>query len=318
MTVPMFYLDPSFVAADTDTNSLIKDLHGRLDGRKKGVANYDACHRVLAGILALRHHGYFRVIKVDLSPDHQLAWDAIKDSSLLGYLFLYEGGKGNNVFRVHPKFTHPSKVRDTRSELGFRVTGRDVSYGSSAAIQHPSQVRLLNGRLAVTCTIKGAQTAFQMLLCDAPFPPRYQNLPALQDETLGQLKAAAWVQFLEKQMSRWGYVGVIPSSFDSKKALVGERSGKGQPNRGPAQDFNDIPIVLLAEHAHEFNDWAYQVSLPFFREHKLPSATFPLRIFHKDWTQLVDGIPIQQLREQMANVSPVRGVQCASGTESVG
>lgn len=303
MTVPTFYLDPFFVAADMDTDSLIKDLYSRLDKRKKGVANYNACHQVLAGILALRHHGTFRVIKVDLSSDHKLAWEAIK-GGLVGSLLQYEGGKGKNEYRVHPKFSSPSQVRDMRQELGFRVTGLDVSYGSSQAIQHPSQVRLLNGRHAVACNIKGAQTAFEMLSQGIPFPPRYQELPTLEDETIGQLKASAWIQFIEKAMSRWGYVGVIPSSFDSTKALMSDRTGStGQPNRGPAQDFNNIPVVLLADHAHEFNDWALQVSLPFWREHQLPSVTFPLHIYHQNWTQVVDGIPVQQLREQMAKAS---------------
>lgn len=303
-------LDPYFVASDSNTVSLIRSLYDRLDKRKKGASNYDACHQVLAGILALRHHGIFKVIKQDLSLDHQLAFDAIRDSDLLGYLLQYEGGKGKNEYRVHPKFSSPSQVRDMRQELGFRVTGLDVSYGSSEAIQHPSQVRLLNGRHAVACSIIGAQTALQSLSEGKELPPRYQSigqirpqhLTPLQDETIGELKASAWVQHIEKSMSRWGYVGVIPSSFDSKKALMGERNSKGKPNRGPAQDFNNIPIVLLADHAHEFNDWAYQVSLPFFREHQLPSVTFPLRIYHENWTQIIDGIPVQHMRQQMANV----------------
>lgn len=275
------FLDPFFVADDTATTSLIRDLYGKLDKRKKGVSNWKACFNVIAGILALRHHGTFKVIKLDLSEEHALAWEAVKSSPLMGDLFQFMGGKGRNEYRVHPDFKHPSQVRDTRTGLGFRVTGFSVVYGSAEAIQHPSQVRLMNGRQAVSCEIKSAQTVLQRLSDGLELPPRYRLLSPEPEEIIGQVRAADWIKTIQVAMRRYGYVGVVPSVVP---------------------DYNTIPIVLLADFAHEFNDWAYQTTLSYWREQKLPSVTFPMHIYHENWTQIIDGQPVQRMREQMAGI----------------
>ena len=256
----MLKLTTNFVANDKQTTALIEDLYGQLDKRKKGVTNWKAAYSVLAGILALRAHGTFRVVKIDLPVEHALVWDAIKDSSLIGHLLQYEGGKGKNEYRVHPKLTTPSSVKDTSlNEFGYRVTGPGgVTFSSYKLIQHPKQVSLLNGRHAAHCTIRSAQTAIQMLYDYnteqevQKFPASYESLPPYPGdhphslEVVGNIVVQQWLDHLRKKMKRYKYLGVIPDI-------------KGD-------DLNSIPVVLLADHAHEFNDWAYQVSLDFWRK----------------------------------------------------
>lgn len=292
------FLDPNFVANDKQTTALIEDLYSKLDKRKKGVSNWKAAYGVLAGVLALREHGTFKVHKDYLSNEQYQIWEAIKESPLLGYLIQFLGGKGRNEYCVHPKFTTPSSVISAKlakvgKKFGYRVTGPGgVAYTSHSAIQHPSQVSLLNGRHAVSCTIKSAQTAVQMCSDydsprEIPFPKSYLSLPpypkdhSCSHEPVGNLVVEMWLDHLRKKMKQYQYIGVIPTVVE---------------------DFNTIPIVLLADHAHEFTDWAYQVSLDFWRLHKLKAVTFPLHIHHKDWTQIIRGQPVQMLREKIAGV----------------
>lgn len=292
----MLFLDPNFVADDQPTTDLIADLYSKLDQRKSGVSNWKAAYNVLAGILALREHGTFKVIKGTMSDDHYKVWKAIKGSSLIGHLLQYVGGKGKNEYRVHPRFTAHSSVRDIRdSDLGYRVIGKgNVSYSSHSAIQHPSQVYLLNGRHVVSCTIKSAQTAVQMAHDygteqEIPFPNSYYSLPPYPDdhpyshEPVGELVVEMWLDYLRNNMKRYGYIGIIP-----------------QPLK---PDYNNISVVLLEAYAQDFMDWAYQISIPFWRQHKLKAVTFPLHIQHDDWTHIVRGQPIQMLREELAGVS---------------
>jgi hypothetical protein len=299
------FLDPNFVANDKQTTALIEDLYSKLDKRKKGVSNWKAAYGVLAGVLALREHGTFKVHKNYLSNEQYQIWEAIKESPLLGYLIQFLGGKGRNEYCVHPKFTTPSSVISVTKDtpFGYRVTGPGgVSYTSQSALQHPSQVSLLNGRHAVSCTIKSAQTAVQMCSDygtpqEIPFPNSYLSLPPYptdhpcSHEPIGNLVVEMWLDHLRKRMKQYQYIGVIPAHPSCNHDDFGSR------------DFNTIPIVLLADHAHEFTDWAYQVSLDFWRLHKLKAVTFPLHIHHKDWTQIVRGQPVQMLRERAAGAA---------------
>jgi hypothetical protein len=133
-----------------------------------------------------------------------------------------------------------------------------------------------------------------------PFPARYFSLPRYPEdhphslEVVGNVVAQKWVEHLRRTMKRYRYLGVILDPTNP-------------------EDFNSIPIVLLADHANEFNDWSYQVSLDFWRKASpegtaLKAVTFPLHIHHENWTQVIHGQPVQMLREAASR--PVLHASC--------
>lgn len=277
-------LDIHFKPADAVTTATVTALYEQLDHRLKAVKNWKACHAVICGILALRWADTFKVTRANLDTAHKEAFDAVADA-LTGQLLQRAGGK--NQWRVHPHFASKTTVIDTRpADYRFRLVGDGVHFASQQSIQSPEAVSTINANHAayVTLTDVGNLVEYHVKGLDLP-PNHFDALEPLEPSPEAVEIANAYRAYITQVMSRFGYVGCLLQGVDE----------------------NSFHFVVQDQYAHEFPDWLYQVSLPFWQTTKLwdgrgiKKVKFPAIIKRKDGrVQHLQGQSVQPILERMA------------------
>lgn len=280
-------LDVHFKPANDATTAIVTSLYEQLDHRLKAVKNWKACHAVICGILALRWAESFKVTRANLSLAHKEAFDAIAES-LTGTLIQRAGGR--NVYRIHPHFVTGTTVMDTRpADYRFRVKGKGVSFASNASIQSPEAVALLGHNHSASLTLSEVGHVVEYQFRGIDLPENY--FTSLEPVELSQDAieiASQYRTYIAGVMARFGYIGVPVHGLDE----------------------NHFHFAVLDLYAHEFPEWLYKVSLPFWRTQKLSdgrslkAVVFPATIKRKDGrTQVVNGQSVQTVLERMAGTT---------------
>lgn len=283
---PQPYLDINFKPADAGTTEMVKALYDQLDHRHKGAKDWKAAHAVICGILALRWADSFKATTATLTPRYKAAFAAVEEA-LTGTLIQREG---RSTYRFHPNLAATAAVvRDTRpADYRFRIFGRGVSYASQASLQSAQCISLLNGQHAVPLVLRDVGAVIEYQYQSLPLPPNYwSQLDPIEISPMSHDIVCQYRAYVQKVMQRFGYVGVLINGTDD----------------------NAIEFSVLRDHAHEFPQWLYQVTLPFWRTAKpilageqvsLKKVLFPADIYHRnDPTQHLQGQCVQHILETM-------------------
>ena len=286
-TSPQPFLDVHFKPADATTTEVVKSLYDQMDHRHKGAKDWKASHAVICGILALRWADSFKATTATLDRRHKDAFDAVVEG-LTGTLVQRVG---RSTYRVHPSLAATTAiVKDTRpSDYRFRIFGHGVSYASQASIQSARPISLLNGQHAVPLILRDVGSVVEHQYQSLPLPPNYwSSLPPIEVSGMSHDIVCQYRAFVQKVMQRFGYVGVLVNGTDD----------------------NALEFAVLRDYAHEFPQWLYQVSIPFWKTAKpilagepvsLKKVLFPADIYHRqDPVQHLKGQCVQHQQERMS------------------